>query len=91
MPQLERALGILERARRPLIWAGGGALQSGAGDAVARLAERLVAPVILTFSAKGLLPRGHGCLVESSPHVPEAGELWDEADVVVAIGATSTG
>jgi thiamine pyrophosphate-dependent acetolactate synthase large subunit-like protein len=89
--QLERALGLLERARRPLIWAGGGALQSGAGDAVGRLAERLVAPVILTFSAKGLLPRGHGCLVESSPHVPEVGELWDEADVVVAIGSDLDG
>jgi thiamine pyrophosphate-dependent acetolactate synthase large subunit-like protein len=89
--QLERALGLLERARRPLVWAGGGALQSGAGEAVARLAERLVAPVILTFSAKGLLPPGHPCLVESSPHVPEAGELWDEADVVVAIGSDLDG
>jgi thiamine pyrophosphate-dependent acetolactate synthase large subunit-like protein len=89
--QLERALELLERARRPLVWAGGGALQSGAGEAVARLAERLVAPVILTFSAKGLLPPGHGCLVESSPHIPEAGELWDEADVVVAIGSDLDG
>jgi thiamine pyrophosphate-dependent acetolactate synthase large subunit-like protein len=89
--QLDRALALLDRARRPLVWAGGGALQSGAGEAVARLAERLVAPVILTFSAKGLLPRGHGCLVESSPHVPEAGELWDEADVVVAIGSDLDG
>jgi len=89
--QLERALELLERARRPLIWAGGGALQSGAGEVVGRLAERLVAPVILTFSAKGLLPPGHGCLVESSPHVPEAGELWDEADVVVAIGSDLDG
>jgi thiamine pyrophosphate-dependent acetolactate synthase large subunit-like protein len=89
--QLERALGLLERARRPLVWAGGGALQSGAGEAVARLAERLVAPVILTFSAKGLLPRGHPCLVESSPHVPEVGELWDDADVVVAIGSDLDG
>jgi acetolactate synthase-1/2/3 large subunit len=89
--QLERALALLERARRPLIWAGGGALQSGAGEAVARLAERLVAPVILTFSAKGLVPPGHPCLVESSPHVPEAGELWDEADVVVAIGSDLDG
>ena len=89
--QLDRAVQILDRARRPLIWAGGGALQSGAGAAVARLAERLVAPVILTFSAKGLLPPGHGCLVESSPHVPEAGELWDEADVIVAIGSDLDG
>ena len=89
--QLERALELLERARRPLVWAGGGALQSGAGEAVARLAARLVAPVLLTFSAKGLLPPGHGCLVECSPHVPEAGELWDEADVVVAIGSDLDG
>jgi thiamine pyrophosphate-dependent acetolactate synthase large subunit-like protein len=89
--QLERALALLERARRPLVWAGGGALQSGAGEAVARLAERLVAPVILTFSAKGLVPPGHPCLVEPPPHVPEAGELWDEADVVVAIGSDLDG
>jgi thiamine pyrophosphate-dependent acetolactate synthase large subunit-like protein len=89
--QLDRALGLLERARRPLVWAGGGALQSGAGEAVARLAERLVAPVILTFSAKGLVPPGHPCLVESPPHVPEAGGLWDEADVVVAIGSDLDG
>jgi acetolactate synthase-1/2/3 large subunit len=88
---LERALALLERARRPLIWAGGGALQAGAGEAVAALAERLVAPVILTFSAKGLLPPGHPCLVESSPHVPEVGALWDEADVVVAVGSDLDG
>jgi acetolactate synthase-1/2/3 large subunit len=89
--QLERALALLERSRRPLIWAGGGALQAGAGEAVATLAERLVAPVILTFSAKGLLPPGHPCLVESSPHVPEVGELWDEADVVIAVGSDLDG
>ncbi len=89
--QLDRAAALLERARRPLVWAGGGALQSGAGEAVARLAERLVAPVILTFSAKGLLPPGHACLLESSPHVPEVGELWDEADVIVAIGSDLDG
>jgi acetolactate synthase-1/2/3 large subunit len=89
--QLDRALELLERARRPLIWAGGGALQSGAGAAVAALAERLVAPVILTFSAKGLVPPGHPCLVESPPHVPEVGALWDEADVVVAIGSDLDG
>jgi acetolactate synthase-1/2/3 large subunit len=85
--QLERAAALLEWARRPLVWAGGGALQSGAGEAVARLAERLVAPVILTYSGRGLLPRGHPCLVEAPPHVPEVGALWDEADLVVAVGS----
>ena len=82
-----RALEPIERSRRPLIWAGGGALPAGAGEAVARLAERLVAPVVLTYSATGLLPPGHPCLVAAPPHVPEVGALWDEADVVIAIGS----
>jgi thiamine pyrophosphate-dependent acetolactate synthase large subunit-like protein len=89
--RLRRALEALERSRRPLIWAGGGAVQAGAGEALARLAERLVAPVVLTYSARGLLPRGHPCLVEAPPHVPEAGTLWDEADVVLAIGTDFDG
>jgi acetolactate synthase-1/2/3 large subunit len=88
---LARAAEVIERSRRPLIWAGGGALQSGAGDAVTALAERLVAPVILTYSARGLLPPGHACLADGPPHVEEIGALWDEADVVVAIGTDFDG
>jgi thiamine pyrophosphate-dependent acetolactate synthase large subunit-like protein len=88
---LAQAAELLERARRPLIWAGGGALQAGAGEAVARLAERLVAPVILTYSAHGLLPPSHPCLVDASPHVAEVGALWDEADVVIAVGSDLDG
>ena len=88
---LERAAVLLERSRRPLVWAGGGALQAGAGEAVAALAERLVAPVILTYSARGLLPPGHPCLVQAPPHVAAVGALWDEADVVLAVGSDLDG
>jgi acetolactate synthase-1/2/3 large subunit len=88
---LDQAAAMAERSRRPLVWAGGGALQAGAGEAVARLAERLVAPVILTYSARGLMPPGHPCLVEAPPHVPEVGALWDEADLVIAIGSDFDG
>jgi thiamine pyrophosphate-dependent acetolactate synthase large subunit-like protein len=89
--QLAKAAATLEHARRPLIWAGGGALAAGAGAAVATLAERLVAPVMLTYSARGLLPPDHPCLVEATPHVGQVGALWDEADVVVAIGTDFDG
>jgi acetolactate synthase-1/2/3 large subunit len=88
---LARAAEALEHARRPLIWAGGGALQADAGEAVARLAERLVAPVLLTYSARGLLPPDHPCLVEATPHVAQVGALWDEADAVIAIGTDFDG
>ena len=66
-------------------------MQAGAGPAVARLAERLAAPVILTYSARGLLAPDHPCLVAVPPHVPEAGGLWDEADLVLAIGSDLDG
>jgi thiamine pyrophosphate-dependent acetolactate synthase large subunit-like protein len=89
--RLSRAVELLERSRRPLVWAGGGALQAGAGEAVGGLAERLVAPALVTYSARGLLPPGHPCLVDASPHVPEVGALWDEADVVVAVGSDFDG
>jgi thiamine pyrophosphate-dependent acetolactate synthase large subunit-like protein len=89
--RLSRAVELLERCRRPLVWAGGGALQAGAGQAVAHLAERLVAPVLLTYSARGLLPPNHPCLVDAPPHVAEVGALWDEADLVVALGSDFDG
>ncbi len=89
--RLERAAALIEPSRRPLIWAGGGAIASGAGPALAALAERLVAPVITTYSGAGVLPRGHPCLVEARPHVPEVGALWDEADCVLAVGSDFDG
>ena len=79
----------LAAAERPLIWAGTGARD--AGEAVGRLAARLGAPVMTTYGAAGLLPPAHPCLVGMPAHVEPAGALWDEADVVVAIGSDLDG
>ena len=76
---------IADRSRRPLIWAGGGA--QDAGPALRELAERLVAPVTTTWSARGVLGADHPCLVQATAHVPECGSLWDEADCVIAVGS----
>jgi thiamine pyrophosphate-dependent acetolactate synthase large subunit-like protein len=88
---LAEAIDILSGARRPLIWAGGGALRADAGAAVAALAERLAAPVITTFTGRGLLPPHHPCAVPGPVQTPEVGALWDEADVVLAIGTDFDG
>ena len=82
---LKQAAEIANRSRSPLIWAGGGSVD--ARSAVASLAERLVAPVITTWSARGVIGADHPCLVQATPHVPECGALWDEADCVVAVGS----
>jgi acetolactate synthase-1/2/3 large subunit len=82
---------LLANAKSPLIWAGGGALRSEAGPAIGELAKKLAAPVITTFAARGLLPPDHPCLAPNPVHAPEVGELWDEADVVLAIGTDFDG
>ncbi len=74
-------------ARRPLIWAGGGATAASAGPAVAELAQRLGAPVLTSYGGRGLLPPDHPCLVPLPPHAPEAGALWDAADLVLVLGS----
>jgi acetolactate synthase-1/2/3 large subunit len=89
--QLDRAVAILENAERPLVWAGGGALRSEAAGAVAAVAERLAAPVLTTYMARGLLGADHPCAVGLPPHLPAAGRLWDEADAVLAIGTDFDG
>jgi acetolactate synthase-1/2/3 large subunit len=88
---LSEAVALIGEAERPLLWVGGGAVAAGAGEAVARLAERIAAPVIPTYAARGLLGASHPCLVAAPPHVPEAGALWDEADLVIAIGSDLDG
>ena len=84
------ALRLLRAARRPLVWAGGGALQASAGDAVAALAARLGAPAFETYAARGLLT-GAPTAVGLPPHVPEAGALWDAADLVLSVGSDLDG
>jgi acetolactate synthase I/II/III large subunit len=54
---LERAVEVLERARRPLLYLGLGALP--AADRLVELAERLDAPVATTIQGKGIFPESH--------------------------------
>jgi thiamine pyrophosphate-dependent acetolactate synthase large subunit-like protein len=88
---LERAQELLASAERPLIWAGGGALRAGAGDLVGELALRLAAPVLTTYMGRGVIAPDHPCSVPGPVHAPEVGPLWDEADLVLAIGSDLDG
>ena len=74
----------LAGARRPLILAGGGAID--AAEVLTRLAERLGAPVALTINAKGMLPSSHPLLIGSTQSLEATRALVAEADVVLAIG-----
>jgi acetolactate synthase-1/2/3 large subunit len=52
---IAQAAAILAQAERPVILAGGGALWSGAAEAIEHLARRLGAPVVTSLNGKGLL------------------------------------
>jgi thiamine pyrophosphate-dependent acetolactate synthase large subunit-like protein len=88
-PREDTSAELIAAAERPLIWAGTGAADAGAE--VAALAERLAAPVLTTYGARGILPPHHPCLVDMPPHVEPAGRLWDEADLVISVGSDLDG
>jgi acetolactate synthase-1/2/3 large subunit len=71
---------ILERAERPLIVAGGGALDAGAE--LLAVAEALQAPVVTYRRARGLIPTSH----RLAASLPVGHRLWAETDAVLAVG-----
>ncbi|GAA3616563.1 thiamine pyrophosphate-binding protein [Microlunatus ginsengisoli] len=79
---------LVRGARRPIIVAGHGA-RAAVGPLTA-LAERLGAPVLTTFKAKGLIPDDHelaaGVLGRSG--TPVASWLMNESDLVIVVGAS---
>ncbi|SDG92380.1 acetolactate synthase-1/2/3 large subunit [Lentzea fradiae] len=89
VPDLADAEELIARSVRPVIWAGGGAARSGAGAAVGDLAAKLRAPVLTTYGARGLCDSPF--VVRGPVHTPPAGRLWDEADLVIAIGTDFDG
>jgi acetolactate synthase-1/2/3 large subunit len=66
-------------------------MRAGAREAVGELAHKMAAPVVTTYQAAGLLGPEHPCDVGLPPFVPECGELWDDADLVIAIGSDLDG
>ncbi|MGB7195716.1 MAG: 5-guanidino-2-oxopentanoate decarboxylase [Collimonas pratensis] len=79
-----QAVALLKQARRPLILAGGGAIEGAAQ--LQEIAERLQAPTALTINAKGLLAARHPLLLGSTQSTAVTRELVSQADVVLAIG-----
>ncbi|WP_088318597.1 thiamine pyrophosphate-binding protein [Kineosporia sp. R_H_3] len=85
---LAAAADLLRAARRPVLVVGQGARD--AHREVRALAERLRAPVLTTFRAKGLLPDTHplGGGVLGRSGTPVASWLMNEADLLLVVGAS---
>jgi acetolactate synthase-1/2/3 large subunit len=86
LEQLGAAASLLAHARRPVIWAGGGVIRSGAISELRELAERLQAPVATTYMGKGAFPDDHPLAAGAGCDEAALQELLTSADVVLAVG-----
>ncbi|MDQ0841034.1 thiamine pyrophosphate-binding protein [Streptomyces sp. V1I6] len=82
--ELASAGALLAAARRPLIWAGGGA--TGAGGELARLLEATGAGLLTSNSGRGSVPEDHGQVVGNFATAPAARALLADADVLLTVG-----
>ncbi len=85
---IEKALELINSAKKPFIFVGGGAIQSGAADEVRALAEKIDAPVCDSLLGKGAFDgrdaRYTGML---GMHGTKASNLGvSECDLLVALG-----
>jgi len=86
--ELKEALGMMRKARRPLIIAGGGVIYSEASGALDELARTCRIPVCETQAGKGSLAWDHPWLVGpvGANGGLAANRLAAEADLVISIG-----
>ncbi len=87
--QINRAIKALARAKKPLLYAGGGVVSSGADEQLLELAERTETPVTTTLMGLSAFP---GCHPLSLGMLGMHGTYWaniavNEADLLIAIGA----
>jgi 5-guanidino-2-oxopentanoate decarboxylase len=81
---LDQAVARLHSAKRPMIIAGGGALNAAAE--LKEISTRLAAPLFTSVAGKGLLPPDAPLNAGSSLCVEPGWNLIAEADVVLAVG-----
>jgi len=86
---------LIAAASRPVLIAGGGAMNSGASTELLALAERFGAPVATTLTGRGLVPDDHALAVGPIGNQTGgklgrgrvANQIVGEADVVVILGS----
>ncbi|MHA6669920.1 thiamine pyrophosphate-binding protein [Homoserinimonas sp. A447] len=81
------AADLLRGAKSPVILSGGGVQRAEAVHELRVLAERLAAPVVTTFSGKGVLPEEHPLAAGSWIEDVAYTELLEQADVLLVVGS----
>lgn len=85
---LEKAVQLLSESKRPGIIVGYGG--RACGEEILALAEKIDAPIITTFKAKGIIPDDHplACGVLGRSGTPVASATMHRSDVLLVLGAS---
>ena len=78
--KIARLAEMIDAARSPMLWVGGGAMD--AGPEIRALAERIGAPVVRYRGGRGVLDDRH----KLSLTVPEGYRLWPGTDLLIGFG-----
>lgn len=89
MVQIKKVIKELERARKPLIYAGGGVLLSNAGDKLEEFATKHNIPVVSTMMGIGVIPTSHPLYygMVGNNGKAYANRAVAECDVIMVVGA----
>ncbi|WP_110985393.1 biosynthetic-type acetolactate synthase large subunit [Acaryochloris thomasi] len=87
--QVKQAIDLIQQSARPLLYAGGGAITSGAHTEIKELAERFQIPVTTTLMGKGAFDEAHPLAVGmlGMHGTAYANFAVSECDLLIAVGA----
>jgi acetolactate synthase-1/2/3 large subunit len=87
--QINQALNLIRRARRPLLYVGGGAIAAGAHAELRKLADLFQIPVTTTLMGKGSFEESHPLSVGmlGMHGTAYANFAVSECDLLIAVGA----
>jgi acetolactate synthase-1/2/3 large subunit len=86
--QLDTLAEMILKARRPLLWLGGGA--RGAAKAATELVERGIG-VVTSTNGRAVVPEGHARSLGAFNMTPEAQDIYDRSDLMIVIGSRLRG
>jgi acetolactate synthase-1/2/3 large subunit len=91
LPDVRSAVECMLAAKRPVIWAGGGAMFSDSGPEVAALTELLDAAVITTQSGRGIVPETDSRVIGHFATFPTLKDFVAKSDLLISIGVRFRG
>lgn len=86
---LDDAAQMMQRAYRPVLYVGGGAVRADAGDQIKALADLTGAPIVTTLPARGIVPDDDPAvlgMLGMHGTIPATGAV-QRSDLLIAIGA----